>query len=723
MNSSRGPMHNLVKEYRSHFRSAYQAKHSASTSLDPFICLHIRCPPETYDVNVEPAKDDVLFSDSQRIQTIFKELLESFYGRLETKNNVEVVNASRAEDKTSQLGSFGILLARKKDDSDNQPLHNDRGDDFSEADTNTQYPRDEAAEQNSLMHSPHLEEHGDKPDNVVPTLMGTVAFRNMFAVDEEDLIEEPASLTSDYHFEKEDEEDRVRATNPWLLARMNAPAHKRTSQSSSSPRRPTDEMSHPQQDLRSSSPQRAPQSVPIPLFNDPQLLPTPDTSPRSLLPYQNPGPPLRPWARGRERDETQEAIPRPRQLPTSSASGMNLSGWLQRGQTDRDRFESPSSGSSQTFESTRKPFKSPIRVSHLLQRNNPHAELSPQSQESSTLGLRASDSIDDDDLADILAFEARKKEMSKKHRQRQAQLRMGNQFINPAELAKMQRDASGTASVDPTVNEAQNSMALCSQRSGYASKFGPPSSPTGDANGRSQLTQDRMGFSQSSQQSLPRLNNPHRNRYLAATRSLMQPNTSNKPSTTRRDALSGDEVNQNERRRPDPLTQPIDPQHQEPTHESTKTPFQRPRRIPSHQLGLESIPTNAMTHNLVTTIPLSTPATPISSPSNHSQVHLLSRLLTTLKSSDTYILTTGTHDGWTHFSAQTDDALLSKWERRTESFIAGLYRTDSPRKAGPDDTTGVGESEGEGRGIQHFNVDLRRAIRARAENLSVKGDE
>jgi DNA mismatch repair ATPase MutL len=46
---------------------------------DPFIRLNIRCPPGTYDPNVEPSKDSVLFTDEQTLLSHFKSFLETIY--------------------------------------------------------------------------------------------------------------------------------------------------------------------------------------------------------------------------------------------------------------------------------------------------------------------------------------------------------------------------------------------------------------------------------------------------------------------------------------------------------------------------------------------------------------------------------------------------------------------------------------------------------------------
>lgn len=74
---------------------------------DPFLYLHIICPSGSYDVNVEPAKDDVLFTDADFVIAKLERFLSSVYGELQTP---KVGSRSIAN---SKPGDFDMLLARK----------------------------------------------------------------------------------------------------------------------------------------------------------------------------------------------------------------------------------------------------------------------------------------------------------------------------------------------------------------------------------------------------------------------------------------------------------------------------------------------------------------------------------------------------------------------------------------------------------------------------------
>ncbi|KAF1959045.1 hypothetical protein CC80DRAFT_440228, partial [Byssothecium circinans] len=46
---------------------------------EPFFCLNITCPPDSYDPNIEPAKDNVLFEDECLVIAIVDKLFASYY--------------------------------------------------------------------------------------------------------------------------------------------------------------------------------------------------------------------------------------------------------------------------------------------------------------------------------------------------------------------------------------------------------------------------------------------------------------------------------------------------------------------------------------------------------------------------------------------------------------------------------------------------------------------
>lgn len=76
--SDRGTMKEIVKLYKRYLQAAHESSENSSLSR-PFLCLQIKCPPESYDVNVEPAKDEVLFFRPADLLSILEKLFKRAY--------------------------------------------------------------------------------------------------------------------------------------------------------------------------------------------------------------------------------------------------------------------------------------------------------------------------------------------------------------------------------------------------------------------------------------------------------------------------------------------------------------------------------------------------------------------------------------------------------------------------------------------------------------------
>ncbi|KAI2473530.1 hypothetical protein F4781DRAFT_379354 [Annulohypoxylon bovei var. microspora] len=76
----RGTMKKILSIYTEHVGAVFRRSSSATALKDCFIRLNIKCPPGTYDANIEPSKDDVLFSDEDVVLDGFKDLCKEVYG-------------------------------------------------------------------------------------------------------------------------------------------------------------------------------------------------------------------------------------------------------------------------------------------------------------------------------------------------------------------------------------------------------------------------------------------------------------------------------------------------------------------------------------------------------------------------------------------------------------------------------------------------------------------
>ena len=113
LSSGRGLARDITKIYRKYLRSANSEYETTIT--DPFLCLQIQCPSASYDVNIEPAKDDVLFEDPQRVLSLADDLFRDMYG--ESTEHTEKRESSKKgkERMPNNDGSdgFELLMARK----------------------------------------------------------------------------------------------------------------------------------------------------------------------------------------------------------------------------------------------------------------------------------------------------------------------------------------------------------------------------------------------------------------------------------------------------------------------------------------------------------------------------------------------------------------------------------------------------------------------------------
>ncbi|KIV95622.1 hypothetical protein PV10_03252 [Exophiala mesophila] len=91
-----------IKEILKIYKRYYQATISTSSNLSSsklFIFLRINCPPESYDVNIEPAKDEVLFFNPSRLLSLCEALFQKVYGRLKDR---EVDSALSSQDHSTK---------------------------------------------------------------------------------------------------------------------------------------------------------------------------------------------------------------------------------------------------------------------------------------------------------------------------------------------------------------------------------------------------------------------------------------------------------------------------------------------------------------------------------------------------------------------------------------------------------------------------------------------
>ena len=98
----------MISLYKSYLRFT-NSPSKGQNLIDPFLYMNITCPQGSYDVNVEPAKDDVLFTDNY----LFLNVIESFFISVYGEPGVTATNDVRLKPSKLRSQDFELLLARK----------------------------------------------------------------------------------------------------------------------------------------------------------------------------------------------------------------------------------------------------------------------------------------------------------------------------------------------------------------------------------------------------------------------------------------------------------------------------------------------------------------------------------------------------------------------------------------------------------------------------------
>jgi hypothetical protein len=184
VSNNRGTIKQIVAAYKDRLRKSTP---SLAGVKDPFACMNIICPPHSYDPNIEPAKDDVMFDNSDVVVSAVNNLLKAYY----PEAIQDIPDLQDTEIPTSAQQQYEPQLEEVP-----------------------------SRRENSIMI------HKDEPtirNKEPPSSLAQVLPRwrsSMYGIDEDDLEflqENQAPLV-------EEEEEGIRAievSNPWTIARMN----------------------------------------------------------------------------------------------------------------------------------------------------------------------------------------------------------------------------------------------------------------------------------------------------------------------------------------------------------------------------------------------------------------------------------------------------------------------------------------------------------------------
>jgi DNA mismatch repair protein MutL len=79
LSHAKGVMQTLYSAFKDRLKRNLEPTGTKLSLNNPFIALNIRCPPSSYDPNIEPLKDEVLFTNAHYLVSIFEKFLKDTY--------------------------------------------------------------------------------------------------------------------------------------------------------------------------------------------------------------------------------------------------------------------------------------------------------------------------------------------------------------------------------------------------------------------------------------------------------------------------------------------------------------------------------------------------------------------------------------------------------------------------------------------------------------------
>ena len=231
-----GTLKQVVSLFKRYYKSAALGIEN-NTSTDPFLYLNFVCPRGSYDANIEPAKDDVLFEDSITILTLAERFFSHIYGELAAATDHSASISSK------QIGPrTDLLLATDRVRSISSSKKN-TGRETHHPATLTGDSEDADDRQILCNQSPTIH---DESSNTRSLPLNSRRFVGRLMCDDEiDGISDFEPLDDEHHSLLANEDQREIATlddvsvsNPWAITKFNAclrkPANNRSTTSLSS---------------------------------------------------------------------------------------------------------------------------------------------------------------------------------------------------------------------------------------------------------------------------------------------------------------------------------------------------------------------------------------------------------------------------------------------------------------------------------------------------------
>ncbi len=110
--------------FKSHLAHTLASHQSSAAPGDLFICLDIQCPRGSYDVNVEPAKDDVWVTNVQLLFDGFQAFLSKVYPLSASNDCHKLRDAEAPKGLLEQNERSACIVTRDAMTKGGLPCHN-----------------------------------------------------------------------------------------------------------------------------------------------------------------------------------------------------------------------------------------------------------------------------------------------------------------------------------------------------------------------------------------------------------------------------------------------------------------------------------------------------------------------------------------------------------------------------------------------------------------------
>lgn len=218
-----GTLRDMAMRYR---KSLKQPDTAFDDVKDPFLCMNIFCPEGSYDPNIEPLKNDVIFGDSEGFLEAVDKCLGMLYPpRVSQAHHNESLHA--AQDITSMEELEESQLTRL--DSPNKTASNPG--------VTMKVREDERVHASSLTSSHASEDLQHRLDSEVdvpdPSQLNSGRRKlHMYDLEDEDLPSASRAVQQNQDDPGDCHDAPNQGLNPWVLAKMSAPIQKAAPSSS-----------------------------------------------------------------------------------------------------------------------------------------------------------------------------------------------------------------------------------------------------------------------------------------------------------------------------------------------------------------------------------------------------------------------------------------------------------------------------------------------------------